>query len=337
MKLLINISSFLLGYFIFLTLYETYYKNIEKFSSKETKEETKEELETKEEKETKEELELPNKNNLLLYLSSYTNNVINESLKWYSDIKNDDKELPFFSINNIIQFKPFVLNEKILGANINNITLSGPNSEYFSKELKQFTIMFHIKINKLSETNTLFEMICNTTSKYDKEEDEEIYIPNSVYIKLNRIKDDIYNIVINIGSNNYIIEDINDNIFNSDITFMSLRFNNKKIIFILNENIYNFNYDSYDLITSNQPVIINKKGNIDGILYNFAYYNEELSNSNINKYKQYVNFYIYGANNIVSDKNKLSNEFSLLKKEYVNTIIDNKKLLESLQKCVDNK
>jgi hypothetical protein len=349
MKLLISISSFLLGYFIFLTFYGTYYKNIENFVSKETKLEEVKDDSNDAKNNINDEIELPNKSDLLMYLSSYNDNVINEKLKWYSesDTNNDDKSEilnkgSFFSFNNIIQFKPFILNEKIIGANINNIILSGPDSEYFSnnidtkKDLKYFTIMFHIKINKLSESNTLYEMICNTTTKYDKDKEEEVYIPNSVYIKLNRIKDDIYNIVINIGSKKYTIDDINDNIFNSDITFMSLKLDDKKIVFILNENIYNFDYDSYDLITSNQPVIINKKGNIDGILYNFAYYKDSITIGNINKYKKYVNFYIYGANNIVSDKNKISKDLSFLKEKYETTMIDNKKLLENLQKCVDN-
>jgi len=350
MKLLISISSFLLGYFIFLTFYTTY-KNIEKFSSKEDIAIIKDDIEIipKDDKNNdplNNELELPNKSDILMFLSSYNNNVINEKFKWYSEFNKADSETlnkgSYFSFNNIIQFKPFLLNEKILGANINNIELSGPNAEYFSNNiddnnvLKHFTIMFHIKINKLSEKNTLYEMICNTTTKYDTDKEEEIYIPNSVYIKLNRIKDDIYNIVINIGSKNYIIEDINDNIFNSDITFMSLKLDNKKIVFILNENIYNFDYDSYDLITSNQPVIINKKGNIDGVFYNFGYYNDSLTMSDINKYKKYINFYIYGANKIISEKNELSSELNVLKNKYNESMIDNKKLLENLQKYVDN-
>lgn len=348
MKLLINILSFLLGYFIFLTFYTNYYINIEKFDIKE-----KTNIINSNEKEAKEKEdidnkanELPNKSDLLMYLSSYNNNIINEKLKWYSELSKNDNELlnkgSYFSFNNIIQNKPFLLNEKILGADINNIILSGPNAEYFSNnidsknDLKHFTVMFHIKINKLSEINTLYEMICNTTTKYDKEKEEDIYIPNSIYIKINRIKDDIYNIILNIGSKKYIIEDINDNIFNNDITFISLKLDDKKITFILNDNIYNFNYDSYSLTTSNQPIIINKKGNIDGILYNFAYYKDSISMNNINKYKKYVNFYIYGANNIINEKNTLSDELIILKKKYNNTIIDNKKLLENLQKCIDN-
>jgi hypothetical protein len=348
MKLLISISSFLLGYFIFLTFYTTY-KNIEKFSSKEEIA-VKKDIDVPKEEENNDplnkEIDIPNKSDILMFLSSYNNNVINEKLKWYSEFNKDDSETlnkgSYFSFNNIIQFKPFLLNEKILGANINNIVLSGPNSEYFSNNiddqnvLKHFTIMFHIKINKLSENNTLYEMICNTTTKYDKDKDEELYIPNSVYIKLNRIKDDIYNIVINIGSKKYIIDDINDNIFNSDITFMTLKLDEKKIVFILNENIYNFEYDSYDLVTSNQPVIINKKGNIDGILYNFAHYKDSITMNDINKYKKYINFYIYGANKIINEKNELLDELSVLKEKYNGSMIDNKKLLENLQKCVDN-
>lgn len=336
-KILINVASFLVGYLIFLTLY-TRYKNIETFVNK--KEDIK--VKTSEEDIIDDKFELPNKGDLLMYLSSYNDNVKNEKLKWYSENNEKDESLnkgSFFSFNNIIQFKPFVLNDKILGANINNTTLSGPNSDYFSNtldnDLKQFTIMFHIKINKLSEANTLFEMICNTTTKYDKEEEEEIYIPNSIYIKLNRIKDDIYNIIINIGSNKYTIDDINDNIFNNDITFMSLKFDGKKIVFVLNDNLYNFKYDSYDLITSNQPIIINKNGNIDGILYNFAYYKDFLNTTSINKYKKYVNYYIYGAINAVDDNNKLSKDILLLKDKYETSMIDNKKLLENLKKCID--
>ena len=273
-KILINIASFLIGYLIFLTIYNSY-KNIEKFENikiknmKEKEESDKikqEDYKIKEESDkikedddkikedddekiedeisSKEEnssisslsnqliktiqkfnnfetetdkdntLKFPNKNNLLMLLSSYNNNVVNEKLKWYSENKDKDDEIlnkgSYFTINKIIQFVPFALNDKILGANINNTILSGPNSDYFSNnmysknDLTHFSILFMIKINKLSDTNTLFEMICNTTTKYDEDKEEEIYVPNSVYIKLNRVKDDIYNIIINIGSKKYV-------------------------------------------------------------------------------------------------------------------------------------
>jgi len=404
-KILINIASFLIGYLIFLTIYNSY-KNIEKFENikiknmKEKEESDKikqEDYKIKEESDkikedddkikedddekiedeisSKEEnssisslsnqliktiqkfnnfetetdkdntLKFPNKNNLLMLLSSYNNNVVNEKLKWYSENKDKDDEIlnkgSYFTINKIIQFVPFALNDKILGANINNTILSGPNSDYFSNnmysknDLTHFSILFMIKINKLSDTNTLFEMICNTTTKYDEDKEEEIYVPNSVYIKLNRVKDDIYNIIINIGSKKYVIDDINDNIFNNDISFMSLKLNKDKITFILNNNIYNFDYETTDeLITSNQPIIINKNGNIDALLYNFAYYKDNVSNQDINDFKKYVNYYIYGLNYEKDNKNNIIKEYNILKEKHLDTLSYNQKLIDNLQKVL---
>jgi hypothetical protein len=352
-KILINIASFLLGYFIFLTLYTTY-KNIEKFENNKIIKDIKDIKDIKEDPKVKDEIkidknELPNKNALLMFLTSYNNNIVNEKLKWYSEFKNKDSNENlnkgvYFSFNKIIQNKPFLLNDKILGADINNITLSGPNSDYFSNnmyvkdDLTHFTILYMIKINKLSETNTLFELVCNTTSKYDKIKEEDIYIPNSVYIKLYRIKEDIYNIILNIGSKKYIINDINNNIFNNDITFISFQLKKNKIQFILNNNIYDFDYESNDkLITSNQPIIINKNGNIDGILYNFAYYKEALNINDINNYKKYVNYYIYGAYNENDTKKNIEKELNELNNRYSNKLIEIKKLTDTIQNYVDIK
>jgi len=103
MKLLISISSFLLGYFIFLTFYTTY-KNIEKFSSKEDIAIIKDDIEIipKDDKNNdplNNELELPNKSDILMFLSSYNNNVINEKFKWYSEFNKADSEtLKFFQL-----------------------------------------------------------------------------------------------------------------------------------------------------------------------------------------------------------------------------------------------
>jgi len=391
-KILINIASFLIGYLIFLTIYNSY-KNIEKFENIKIKnmkekeeynkikqesdkikeedydEKIEDEISSKEENSSMSSLsnqliktiqkfnnfetetdkdnnfKIPNKNNLLMFLSSYNNNVVNEKLKWYSENKDKDDETlnkgSYFTINKIIQFVPFALNDKILGANINNTILSGPNSDYFSNnmysknDLTHFSILFMIKINKLSDTNTLFEMICNTTTKYDEDKEEEIYVPNSVYIKLNRVKDDIYNIIINIGSKKYVIDDINDNIFNNDISFMSLKLNKDKITFILNNNIYNFDYETTDeLITSNQPIIINKNGNIDALLYNFAYYKDNVSNQDITDFKKYVNYYIYGLNYERDNKNNIVKEYNILKEKHLDTLSYNQKLIDNLQKVL---
>ena len=116
---------------------------------------------------------------------------------------------------------------------------------------------------------------------------------------------------------------------------MSLKLNKDKITFILNNNIYNFDYETTDeLITSNQPIIINKNGNIDALLYNFAYYKDNVSNQDINDFKKYVNYYIYGLNYERDNKNNIIKEYNILKEKHLDTLSYNQKLIDNLQKVL---
>ena len=58
------------------------------------------------------------------------------------------------------------------------------------------------------------------------------------------------------------------------------------------------------IIADSFPVTINDNGNIDMVIYSFSYFDEALSDKDINIFKMYNNYYLFGANQINDEREK---------------------------------
>ena len=294
---------------------------------------------------------LPKNSDKFILINSYSNNLSNNEQKWYDNNINYSKLLStdyndgkYFTFNKTIELKNSLITGGVNGADINKVQLNGPNSLYFANnynknkyDLSEFTIIFILKIKNIPDNIMLFEMLANTSTVNDNT-DNTIYIANCISIYLIIKKNKNYDIELTIGNSKFVIPNIDKNlILNIDINLIALIFDGLNVTFILNNNTYKFNYNNKYLITlGSSPVIINKEGDLDGILYSFIYYKIALTPEDIIAYKKYNNYYIYGVNHIDNLKNKTD---KLLIDSKNNSLDKDKRieeLLEQLKKCSNN-
>lgn len=144
---------------------------------------------------------------------------------------------------------------------------------------------------------------------------EKLYFFNQLQNKI------YYNIEINIGTEIFTIYNIDSKLFETDITFIGITIKDKDITFYMNDTINTFKMNKkYDIVADYVPITINDNGNIDMILYSFAYFNEAIDITDINAFKMYNYYYLFGANKINEDKDLFISYNKDLKKKIENII-----------------
>lgn len=295
---------------------------------------------------------LPKKSDKFILINTYTNNLSNNEQKWYDNnidysklLSTDYNDGKYFTYNNTIELKNSLIAGGVNGADINKVQLNGPNALYFANnysqnkyDLSEFSIIFILKIKNISNNIMLFEMLANTSTTSNTDDTDDItYIANciSIYLIINENKN--YDIELTIGNSKFIIPNIDKNlILNIDVNLIGLIFNGTVVTFILNNNTYKFKYNKSLITLGSSPVIINKEGDLDAILYSFIYYKTAITLEDIIEYKKYNNYYIYGVNYIDNLKNKTD---KLLIDSKNNSLDKDKRiqeLLEQLNKCSNN-
>lgn len=250
-------------------------------------------------------------------------------------LSTDDNISSYITYNNIIELKTDNFNSTIKGAIIKNIELRGPLSLYFADEknkkyeITMFSVLFMLKINNIKEKSTLFEMLGNTSIN-DKDKNNIKYIANIISINLSNTNEkNTIDIEIIIGSQHYNIINIDKKILINtyDVIMIGLILDNNDITFIINNIKYNFKYNENDKITlGSNPIIINKYGSIDMILYSFTYYKTALNYDELINYKKYNNNYIIGLNKYIERNNEIDKKLKetqkeiIIKQDYINKI-----------------
>lgn len=292
---------------------------------------------------------IPKLNDLHMMLNTYKNNtnIENDALRWYNttiDIKNilttDYNTSSYFNYNNPLK----LLNDKIFysvkGAALKDVEMTGPLALYFanndkSYELNEFSMLFMCKFNKIEGFSTLVEMICNSISINDKKDkfDNTIYKASVISINVvseneNKMK---FNIVI--GSNYYEITGIDKNlIISDDIVLLCLSVNNNYVTLTINSKQYKTNNTNTDKITlGSAPFVMNKYGDIDMVLYSFAFYKTFFNENDIVAFKKYNNYYITGIYKLIEDNKQQNKKIENIKKDRENK----QKLLLNTAKLLD--
>ena len=103
-----------------------------------------------------------------------------------------------------------------------------------------------------------------------------------------------YTIQININGETFNIYDLDENIFNTDYTLLSFIINNNNISFNINENKYSFVLSNDKELHVSYPIIINKQKECDVTLYSMALFTKAICDADIQAYKLYNNYHLYG-------------------------------------------
>ena len=230
--------------------------------------------------------------------------------KWYDIDIDINKHIDYnynhyFKFNKIINLDKNRLNKKsgALGANITNIELHGPSSSNFANnnetfELHEFTMFMTVKIiSCFNKNNIIYEMTGNTTTI-----DNIIprYRPSIIFINLIVNENNNYDIHVNIGDKLYKgqIDNIDKSIISdSEYITIGLFYTKKKIGLILNNKIYEYiNINEYPITLGSTPLIINKYGSLNMLLYNFVYYKTLYDFNYYDDLIRFNNYYISGLN-----------------------------------------
>lgn len=289
--------------------------------------------------------ELPQKNNKFMMITTFdeASSISNNDLKWYENFLDrnsyliiDNNTNFYFTQNNPIEnVKDTVINNAI-GADLNKITLKGPTALHFSNDFKnnsisEFTILFMMKISEITQYSTIYEMICNTTS-FNQDNTSIQYVPHTVSINILKSSDDKVNLDLYYGKTVFSIPDIPiDVIISDNILLLSMSYKNKTIKVNIGNNEYTQEVEEVeDISLGSLPVIINKNGSLNMILYTFAYYKKELSKDEISNFKQYVHYYLTGMDKLDKQRKEYEEELAKQKAEKEKTVIQ-------VEKCINTK
>jgi len=244
---------------------------------------------------------LPYKESIVMFLSTFNNaeSVSYDDMKWYdtflvkssySSVETNTKH--YFNMNNMTVKD----DGEVHGVSINNVSLKGPNSFYFSQDnsgylISDFTTIMMLKIKDISSTPiVLYELPCNTTTESEGEDIHQI--ANNISISLFKKIDNRVKIKITFGSLEYdVADDISTDLLITETpTLFAMSFKNKKISFIINTEVYNVDIinDVSKLSLGSLPIVINKSGALDGILYSYAHYSRYLDEKEIFQFQSYI-------------------------------------------------
>jgi hypothetical protein len=285
-------------------------------------------------------LTLPKKNDNFMLLTTFNNlvKIRNDELRWYHDsvdikdvLMTDFNKGIFFSLGNAVSFETDKLIQQVQGANLQNTQLTGPIALYFSNsekspfELSQFSLLFMIKIHAIQGTNTIFEMLCNTSVV---DGFTSSYIANAISMKLVEIDDKYFNIDIIFGTENYSVPRLEKHLLvNDSINLLALTFNTANIVVRINSVPYTYTYNKNAITLGSLPVIINKNGTLPMVMYSMAYYKKALTATDMIEYIRYNMFYFNGINLLLEEQ-----------KKYLSMISDsdnNKSKIEQMTRMLD--
>lgn len=106
----------------------------------------------------------------------------------------------------------------------------------------------------------------------------------------------LYTIEIIIDDSVYNINDINMETLKRDITFFGLIMYKDNVVFHLNNTKYEFTRNTDNAIqVGKEPFVINKEKSCEIALYNFAFFNEAISDKDLKTYKLYNKYKLYGV------------------------------------------
>ena len=236
-------------------------------------------------------------------------NIQNVSIEGPSNtiIYSNDKTINKFSILFTFMYKKFNNNNNnlfiIYGIDNKNIVINIRENKYSNE---------YYNVNNTNDNNDL-------NSSYDTRDiDKGINLLNNYHyydnldILSNKAKEQksyklsysekLYTIEIIIDDSIYNINNINMEKIKEDIIFLGLIMNIDDVVFHLNNFKYEFKRKSASEIKiSKHPFIINKNKNCDIVLYSFAYFNDSISEKDLNSFKLYNKYKLNGVDNMSDD------------------------------------
>ena len=284
----------------------------------------------------------PLKENILMQISTEKEtNIDNASNKWYDNFNydfkssNHDNNKYWFDISNNI--KQLATNKYANGALLKDITLTGPSSMQFANDnntlgLTQFTIVLTTIINSMdiNERYCLFKMALQKNVDYTTSVDNTLSNGGHIALILKKINCNNITLHIYFADKEFYWTNIPLNILQKNI-IISLSYLHNEGISILIDNLQkNFSFDVlHEYKLGSTPIIINEHGKLDMTLYNFTYYNKNLSNTDINSF---INI----NNHLLNNKHKINDNYlSQIKELQIDLEIKNS-TIETLKNDIAN-
>lgn len=246
-------------------------------------------------------------------------------------------------------------------ANVKEIELIGPNAFQFANtppvgadnpyELSAFTFLLMAKVVRPTAPqqqppgtpkNTLFELLCNTLSSVDTSTSHPTYSSQVISINLELLDANNTNFEVRIGSDNdatkksYLIQ--NSALYTADSpVLISLSYNKfanantGTVRLKVGEVTKTFDIQNPVKITlGSAPFILNKGGEIDINVYSMAFYKKALTDTEIDQYKNFNEYYINGINKIVDQSKTAASQLTTANEKLKNVEAS----LSSCQKTV---
>ena len=258
-------------------------------------------------------------------ISSYNNDNI-KRLDWITDNKDYNNGIKLKLSSKEITKELNELNPLVNGYNIHRVSIEGPSNIVLynnNKAISTFSILFMFKFKGFTgNNNNLFIIYCYNNNNIEiniksqrnqsKKTNSSVNLSNN-YEKLSDETDshepskleDIYTIEILIGDDVFNIKDIKYNTFKKDIAFLGLIVNKDLVVFYFNNTKYKFTRKTDEGIkVHSDPFVINKDQSCEIVLYSFAFLNEAISDKDLETYKLYNKYKLYGIDD-KKDTNKV--------------------------------
>jgi|688.fasta_scaffold02392_17 hypothetical protein len=218
----------------------------------------------------------------------------------------------YFTFDKMINMKKNTISENgSYGADINGIELRGPKSFYFANnietnELNEFSILMTIKIKDINaKDNILFELTGNTQ---EINKDKPQYFISMVNVNIRINKNNNYDFIITIGDSIYsgTIDNIEKTTLqNNDFIVIGLVYTSTDIKLMINKQVYSYKTkDNFKVKLGSTPIIINKNGLMNIVLYNFVYYKSAIPSNEYLLYLKHNYYYLSGLNKVVVNTQK---------------------------------
>ena len=275
-----------------------------------------------------------------ILISSYNSDNI-KKLDWITDNKDYNNGIKLKLSSDDVTKELNELNPLVNGYNIYRVSIEGPSNIVLynnNKAISTFSILFMFKFKGFSgSNNNLFiiygydnkNIVINiksqeNNSKKNNDKSESVNISN-IFSKLSDKKDsydiayleETYTIEILIEDDVFNVKDIKLKTLKKDIVFLGLIVNKDDVIFYFNNTKHVFKRATDEGIkVHTEPFVINKDRSCEIVLYSFAFLNEAISNKDLETYKLYNKYKLYGIDD-KKDTNKV-NEDDILLEEYKN-------------------
>lgn len=276
-----------------------------------------------------------------ILISSYNNDNI-KNLDWITDNKDTNNGIKLKLSSNEIAKELNELNPLVYGYNIYRVSIEGPSNIVLYNNnvaISTFSILFMFKFKGFSgNINNLFIIYGinnkniviniktqenNTKKTEDKDTTKSINLLNN-YDELSDKKGSyelsepevVYTIEILIEDDVFNVKDIKLKTLKKDIVFLGLIVNKDDVVFYFNNTKHDFKRSTdLGIKVHSQPFVINKDRSSEIVLYSFAFLNEAISNKDLETYKLYNKYKLYGIDD-KKDTNKVESKDTL--EEYKN-------------------